>query len=190
METTITILRDNAPFAAMLLLAVLYLRQDVTELRSDMDQRFTDMDRRFTEVGQDITEMGQGIAGLGSDTDRGFTEVRSDIAGLGERMARVESKVDGMDNRLSRVEGLLDEMRPLDMNTTDAQGMGKARAEAATEAIHTSEREPAAHLAGETGLGAAPEEVRKMRAGFRQYRLGESPEFGERLPIFAKLFPI
>ena len=170
MEATITILRDNAPFAAMLLLAVLYLRQDVTELRSDMDRRFTevgqdiaglkseigediaklrsDTDRRFTEVSQDITEMGQDIAKLRSDmdrgftevrsdiaelrsdTDRGFTEVRSDIAGLGERTARVESKVDGMDNRLSRVEGLLDEMRPLDMNTTDAQGMGKTRAEA------------------------------------------------------------
>ena len=121
METTITILRDNAPFAAMLLLAVLYLKQDVTGLRSDIDEDLTelksemsqdiaglksemrqdiaglrsDMDRRFTEMGQDIAK-------LRSDTDRRFTEVRSDIAGLGERMARVETRLGSIEKRLDR----------------------------------------------------------------------------------------
>ena len=102
METTITIIKENAPFAVMLLLAVLYLEsnmdQELAAIRSDMNREFSDIDQQFTGV-------------------------RSDIAGLGERMARVESKIDGMDDRLSRVEGLLDDMRPLNIGAPGVQGM-------------------------------------------------------------------
>ena len=105
METTITIIKENAPFAVMLLLAVLYLESDMDQLRADMDRGHaairSDMDRKF------------------SDIDQQFTGVRSDIAGLGERMARVESKIGGMDGRLSRIEGLLDDMRPLNISTPE-----------------------------------------------------------------------
>ena len=102
METTIAIIKENAPFAVMLLLAVLYLEsnmdQELAAIRSDMNRKFSDIDQQFTGV-------------------------RSDIAGLGERMARVESKIDGMDGRLSRVEGLLDDMRPLNIGAPGVQGM-------------------------------------------------------------------
>ena len=81
METTFTIIKQNAPHAVMLLPAVLYLNEDLAQLRSDM-------------------------------------------ADLGERMARVETKIDGIDGRLYRVEGLLDEMRPLEINVPKAQGAG------------------------------------------------------------------
>ena len=99
METTFTIIKQNAPHAVMLLLAVLYLNEDLAELRSDMD-------RKFAEQRSDI-------AGI-----------KSNIADLGERMARVETKIDGIDGRLYRVEGLLDEMRPLEINAPEAQGAG------------------------------------------------------------------
>ena len=96
METTFTIIKQNAPHAVMLLLAVLYLKndgdEDFTQLRSEMNQR--------------------------------FTEQSSNIADLSERMARVESKIDGIDGRLYRVEGLLDEMRPLEISAPKAQGAG------------------------------------------------------------------
>ena len=85
METTFTIIKQNAPHAVMLLLAVLYLK---------------------------------------TDSDGNFTQLRSDIADLGERMTRVETKIDGIDGRLYRVEGLLDEMRPLEISAPKAQGVG------------------------------------------------------------------
>ena len=102
METTITIIKENAPFAVMLLLAVLYLESDIDQLRAD--------------IHQDLTRLSSGI-------DQDLTGIRADISGLTERMARVESKIDGMDGRLSRVEGLLDEMRPLNIGAPGVQGM-------------------------------------------------------------------
>ena len=102
METTITIIKENAPFAVMLLLAVLYLESDIDQLRADIDQ--------------DLTRLNSGI-------DQDLTGIRADISGLTERMARVESKIDGMDGRLSRVEGLLDDMRPLNIGAPGVQGM-------------------------------------------------------------------
>lgn len=69
MEATFTLLRENAPFAVITLLAVLYLD-------SNMDQQ--------------------------------TVEIRGDIAGLSERMARVETKVDGLDYRMGGMEKRMD----------------------------------------------------------------------------------
>ena len=105
METTFTFIKKNYSLA-IILLALLYLK-------SDMDRGFSEAGSERTELRSEITEMKSEMAGMRSEIYENFTAVRSDIADLGERMARFESKVEGVDGRLYRVEGLLDEMRPL-----------------------------------------------------------------------------
>ena len=67
MESTITIIKENAPFAVMLLLAVLYLESDIDQLRAD-------------------------ISGL---TER-MARVESKIDGMDGRLSRVEGLLDDM----------------------------------------------------------------------------------------------
>ena len=71
METTITIIKENAPFAVMLLLAVLYLDsnmdQDHTGIRLDIaglnersarvESKLEDMDRRISRVENLLDDM-------------------------------------------------------------------------------------------------------------------------------------
>ena len=76
MEATFTLLRENAPFAVITLLAVLYLD-------SNMDEE---------------------LGGIRNDMNQQTREIRGDIAGLSERVARVETKIDGLENRMSGLE--------------------------------------------------------------------------------------
>ena len=123
METTFTFIKKNYALA-ILLLALLYLK-------ADMDRGFSEARLERTELRSEMTANNQSIRAemtaniqsvraemtdMRSEMHGGFTAVRSDIADLGERMARVESKIEGIDGRLYRVEGLLDELRPLEGN--------------------------------------------------------------------------
>lgn len=80
METTIAIVKDHAPAALIVLLAVFFLNQQNAELRREMNQ--------------------------------GFINVRAEISKLSERMARIETKVDNIDQRMIRFEDILDGQRP------------------------------------------------------------------------------
>ena len=64
METTITILKQHAPMALMLLAAVIYLQNDlggdIQELRTDMAEEFT---ATRAEMGEELTGVRSEIAG-------------------------------------------------------------------------------------------------------------------------------
>ena len=78
METTITIIKENAPFAVMLLLAVLYLESDIDQFRAEIDQ--------------DLTGIRADISGL---TER-MARVESKIDGMDGRLSRIEGLLDDM----------------------------------------------------------------------------------------------
>ena len=113
METTIATLKENAPFAVMLLLAVIYLDRGQNELRVEMNRGFgelrDEMYQENTAIRQDLTT---GHASIRQDMSTGHTSLRQGISDLGERMARVETKVDNIDQRMIRFEGILDGQRP------------------------------------------------------------------------------
>ena len=78
METTITIIKENAPFAVMLLLAVLYLESNIDQFRAEIDQ--------------DLTGIRADISGL---TER-MARVESKIDGMDGRLSRIEGLLDDM----------------------------------------------------------------------------------------------
>ena len=59
-----------------------------------------------------VIYLDRGQDDLRNEINRGFTEIRGEISYLGERMARVETKSDNIDQRIIRFEGILDGQRP------------------------------------------------------------------------------
>lgn len=79
METILTLLKDNAPMAVMFLATALYLGGDIQALH---------------------TEMAAGDQALRTTMVEEFKAVRSDLSDLRERMARVETRLDSIEDRL------------------------------------------------------------------------------------------
>ena len=94
METTITILKQHAPMALMLLAAVIYLQND---LGGDIQKLRTDMAEEFKAVRAEMTE---GFRAIRAEMGGELTGVRSEIAGTNERLARVETRLDSIEDRL------------------------------------------------------------------------------------------
>ena len=85
METTFAIIKDNAPFAVMLLLAVLYLERGQDDIREEM----VDIRADQGDIRVDLTEQ---------------------LSEHGERLARIEAIAESNSARLTRVETILDEL--------------------------------------------------------------------------------
>ena len=123
MDTTITILKENAPMATMLLLAGLLLQNNlggnVQALRAEMVAGFesirADMaaDHQAIRAGMAAgdqairTGMAAGdqairtdIAAVRAELAEEFKSVRSEIAETNERLARVETRLDSIEDRL------------------------------------------------------------------------------------------
>ena len=94
METTITILKDNALMAVMFLATALYLGGDIQDLRDEMAGEF----RAVRE------EMAEEFKAVREEMAEGFMGVRSEIARANERLARTETRLDGVEDGLARVE--------------------------------------------------------------------------------------
>ena len=104
METTITILKENAPVAVMLLLAVMFLQHDlggeIQALRADMAAGFQAIRTEMAAGDQAIrAEMAAGEKAVRSELTREFKAERADISQLGERLARVETRLDSIEDR-------------------------------------------------------------------------------------------
>ncbi len=92
METTITLFKQHGPFAGMLALAVFFLL-------SSMDERLQSMDDEIREL---RIEMAADHQTIRTEMAEEFKAVRLDISQLGERLARVETRLDSIENRLYR----------------------------------------------------------------------------------------
>ena len=101
MDTTITILKENAPMAAMLLLAGLLLQNNlggnVQALRADMVAGFQSI---RADMAADKEEIRDDIAAVRAELAEEFKSVRSEIAETNERLARVETRLDSIEDRL------------------------------------------------------------------------------------------
>ena len=93
METTITILKENAPIATMLLLAVLFIQND---LGGDIQTLRAEMTAGFQTI---RVEMAAGDQAIRTELAQEFKAVRSEISALGERLARVETRLEGIEVR-------------------------------------------------------------------------------------------
>ena len=101
MDTTITILKENAPMATMLLLAGLLLQNNlggnVQALRADMVAGFQSI---RADMAADKEEIRDDIAAVRAELAEEFKSVRSEIAETNERLARVETRLDSIEDRL------------------------------------------------------------------------------------------
>ena len=79
MEATFALLRENAPFAVITLLAVLYLDSN--------------MNQQTVEIRGDIAGLSERVA-----------RVETKIDGLEYRMGGLEKKMDGLGSRMTRME--------------------------------------------------------------------------------------
>ena len=94
METTMTILKEHAPSAVIVLLAVFFLNQENEDLRR--------------QVSEGLTNVRAEISGLSERMAR----VETKVDNIDQRTSRVETKVDNIEQRASRIEGILDSQRP------------------------------------------------------------------------------
>ncbi len=117
METTISLAKEHG-LAALTLLAVLYfhndLSGDIQSLRTEMGGEFQTIRAEMSADHQAIraeiaadhqsirSEMVKGDQALRAEMTKGFQAIRADISALGERMARVETRVGGIEERLER----------------------------------------------------------------------------------------
>ena len=112
MDTTITILKENAPMATMLLLAGLLLQNNlggnVQALRADMVAGFQSI-RADMAAGHQAIRAGMAagdqairteMAAVRAELAEEFKGVRSEIAETNERLARVETRLDSIEDRL------------------------------------------------------------------------------------------
>lgn len=112
METTITILKQHAPMALMLLAAVIYLQNDLggeiqeiradmaadkAEIRADMAALRADMNEEFRAVRADMNEEFKAVR---AEMAEEFRAVRAEMADTNERLARVETRLDSIEDRL------------------------------------------------------------------------------------------
>ena len=90
METTITILKEHTPTALLLLVAGFLLQND---LGGEIQEIRADMAANKEEIRADI-------AALRADMNEEFKAVRAEIADTNERLARVETRLDSIEDRL------------------------------------------------------------------------------------------
>ena len=105
METTISeVLKHGGP-STVVLIALLFVWADLNgaldELRAEMvngDQAIrTEMNAGFQAI---RAEMNAGDQAIRAEMAEEFKAVRADISALGERMARVETRLDSIEDRL------------------------------------------------------------------------------------------
>ena len=108
METTLSILKHGGP-STVVLVALLFLWADLSgalnegldELRAEMikgDQAIrAEMNAGFQAI---RAEMNAGDHAIRAEMAEEFKAVRADISALGERMARVETRLDSIEDRL------------------------------------------------------------------------------------------
>ncbi len=93
METIITLLKDNALVAVMFLITALYLGGDSQAIRADI-----------TSIRADLTtiraEMAANNQAIRTEMAEEFKAVRAEIANTNERLARVETRLDSIEDRL------------------------------------------------------------------------------------------
>ncbi|MXX05840.1 MAG: hypothetical protein F4Z71_03680 [Gammaproteobacteria bacterium] len=114
METIFTLLKDNALVAVMFLITALYLGGDNQVIRSDMAAIRTEMAAIRTEMAAirtDVTatradiaavraEMAANNQAIRTEMAEEFKAVRAEIANTNERLARVETRLDSIEDRL------------------------------------------------------------------------------------------
>ena len=119
METTLSILKHGGP-STVVLVALLFIWADLNgalngglnELRAEMikgDQAIrAEMNAGFQAIRAEMNagfqairaEMNAGDQAIRAEMGGGFKLVRADISALGERMARVETRLDSIEDRL------------------------------------------------------------------------------------------
>ena len=109
METTISeVLKHGGP-STVVLVALLIVWADLNgaldegldELRADMNAGFQAIRAEMAESDQAIrTEMNEEFKAVRAEMAVEFKAVRADISALGERMARVETRLDSIEDRL------------------------------------------------------------------------------------------
>lgn len=110
METTFAYLKRNS-FNAALLLAVLAMNGQVwlTNGRIEgLDYRIMGLDDEIQELRIDMAdefkavrdEMAEGDRAIRADMAEEFTAIRADVSALSERMARVETRLSGVERAL------------------------------------------------------------------------------------------
>ncbi len=112
METAITILKQHGPTGAVLVLGLVIFGsiQGLDDRIQGLDQRIQGLDGEIQELRIDMaeefkavrSEMAVADQSIRSEMAAGIEAVRSDISDLGERVARVETKVEGIEERLDR----------------------------------------------------------------------------------------
>ena len=100
METIITLLKDNALVAVMFLITALYLGGDSQAIRADITSIRADL----TTIRADLTtiraEMAANNQAIRTEMAEEFKAVRAEIANTNERLARVETRLDSIEDRL------------------------------------------------------------------------------------------
>ena len=124
METTFLFLKQHVPVAAMIVIAGLFFNSGLDERFERLDERFERLDERIERQGERIqglsdeiqqlrfemseefkavrSEMAAGDQAIRAEMAAGFSLVQAQISDLGERMARVETRTDGIEERLDR----------------------------------------------------------------------------------------
>ena len=117
METTVMFIKQHGPVAAMIVLAGLFFNSSLDERFERLDERFERQDERIQGLSDQIqqlriemseefkavrSEMAAGDQAIRAEMAAGFRLVQAQISDLGERMARVETKTDGIEERLDR----------------------------------------------------------------------------------------
>ena len=100
METIFTLLKDNALVAVMFLITALYLGGDNQVIRSDMAAIRTDVTATRTDIAAVRAEMAANNQAIRTEMAEEFKAVRAEIANTNERLARVETRLDSIEDRL------------------------------------------------------------------------------------------
>ena len=111
MDTVFTLLKDNAPVAVMILITALYFGEDsravrdgMAEIRDDLDAIRDDLTEVRTEMASNNQAIRAEMAGefkaVRAEMAGEFGAVRAEMANTNERLARVEIRLDSIENRL------------------------------------------------------------------------------------------
>ena len=111
METVITQLKDNALVALMIMITALYLGGDSRAIRSELDEIRAEMAENDQSIRTEIAalraDMVANNQAIRAEMAEEFKAVRAKIADTNERLARVETRLDSIEDRL-----YLDTVRP------------------------------------------------------------------------------
>ena len=97
METTLSILKHGGP-STVVLVALLFFWADLSgALNEGLDELRAEMIKGDQAI---RAEMNAGFQAIRAEMGGEFKAVRADISALGERMARVETRLDSIEDRL------------------------------------------------------------------------------------------